>query len=380
MSHSRIFDEYAKIMSEKGLVKTADKKDEDYNIVPDKAGPDTKVEKSGYELVEIAHPEQIQVAESRLNDGIVENGVERQKVMIDVALRNPRGVIAAVMQTLVKAANALDSEMSEESLKIAKEIDGFLEKLAREALSSEDIFPLVEEVLSRFGALDFTILGFGERKAEKETVYQASRALKKFLSEGKTAGPNITSVIQELAAYVKGNHEKVTAALANTRDWGSDADEAREAWDNLKTVTDQWYQEPEKAPVPAKEMGAPGVASKKPAAHFLKSDEVGELQQLLGFAGGDVDKKFGPKTFGALQSAAKNNSLLAQLMENMPKSYQGWKNENVGEAINRIRTGNASAQKAQEPAQSGVATPYQSFEEGYQGAKMKPYPKDMDKE
>lgn len=38
MSHSRIFDEYAKIMTAKGLLKTADKKDTDYNTVPDKAG------------------------------------------------------------------------------------------------------------------------------------------------------------------------------------------------------------------------------------------------------------------------------------------------------------------------------------------------------
>lgn len=134
MSHSRIFDEYAKIMSEKGLLKTADKKDSDYNVTPDKAGPDTKVEETGYELVEIAHPEQVQVAESRLNDGIVENGVEQQKVMIDVALRNPRGVLASsLMRTLVKAATLLDADMNAESIRMASEIDIIIKKLAEQS-------------------------------------------------------------------------------------------------------------------------------------------------------------------------------------------------------------------------------------------------------
>lgn len=127
---SQIFKEYAQIMADKGLVKTADKKDPDYNVIPDKAGPDTPVENDGWELVEIAHPDQVQVANSRLNDGIVENIVDAQKIMLDVTIRTPRGVLAEVMQALVKAANVLEDDMTDESLKMAKEIDVMLEKLA----------------------------------------------------------------------------------------------------------------------------------------------------------------------------------------------------------------------------------------------------------
>ncbi len=131
MSHSRVFDEFAKILANNALVKTADKKDQSYNVVPVETS--APVEETGYELVEIAHPDQIQVAESRLNDGVVENGVEAQKIMIDVARRNPRGVLAEVMSTLVKVANVLEDEMTEESLKIAKEVDDFLVVLAQQA-------------------------------------------------------------------------------------------------------------------------------------------------------------------------------------------------------------------------------------------------------
>lgn len=369
--HSRIFDEFARIMSEKGLLKTADKKDTDYNIIPDKAGPDSKTDKTGYELIEIAHPAQVQVFESRLQDGIVENGVERQKVMIDVALRNPRGVLASLMKTLVKAATILDLEMSDESIKMASEVDAMIEKLAREALRSEDIIPLVEEVINRFGDLDFSILGFGERKQEKEIVYKAGLALKKFLTNAKTAGQDIGNVIQELASYLKQNHQAVSGALTNTRDWGDDADEAREAWDNLKLVTDQWYQEPAKPE--ASEQQTPGVANKSPAvvapigkppsAHHYSvfSPEVKELQVLLGFSGVDVDSKFGPATFAALTQKATTNSLLNDLLKGKPelaKSYQSWKNADIGLAIQRIQQGNTSAEKAK--TQTSTKQPYET--------------------
>jgi hypothetical protein len=390
MSHSRIFDEFAKIMSEKGLFKTAEKKD--------KAGPDTKVDKTGYELTEIAHPEQIQVAESRLNDGIVENGVEQQKAMIDVALRNPRGVLASVMQTLIKVANTLDEELTEDSLKLAAEIDTVISKIAREALSSDDLWPLVEEVLNRFGDLDFSTAGFSSaaNKAAKKVVYQTSLQLKNFLQDAKAAGSGVGELVQNMSAFIRGASGAVKNALENTTDWGSDAEDALEAWDNLKLVTDQWYQEPEKAPAPA---AAPteqkDVAGKKPAMpHHNYSASGDDVKVLQGLIGATQDGKFGPQTFSALQQAAKNNSLLAQLMEQpeTPKSYQGWTDQLVGEATQRIKAGGTGAVQQQPKSQiipAGVSglmdtnkmqdfsppdtrqplTPYQTYEEGYQGGK-----------
>lgn len=380
MSHSRIFEEYAKIMSDKGLLKTADKKDTDYNTVPDKAGPDTVVEETGYELVEAAHPEQIQVAESRLNDGIVENGVEQQKIMVDVALRNPRGVLASIlMKTLVKAANVLDREMSEESLKMAAEVDNLLEKIARDAMSSEDIYPLVEEVLRRFSALDFSTLGFSNEanKAAKETIYKTSLILKKFLQDGKNAGGNILDLIQNLSAFIKGAHKSVMTAISNTKDWGDDADEAREAWDNLKLTTDAWYQGDAKdnKKAPSAEQESPGVALKAPAIshHFsVSSPEVKELQGLLGIT---ADGKFGHDTFEAVQQKATENSLLAALLKNNPKltqGFQGWDNASVGQAILRLQDAKSSAQVAQSTPKKKeeVLNPYpEGFETGWNAAK-----------
>lgn len=376
MSHSRIFDDYARLMTDKngsllGHVKTAGKKDEDYNTLPDSAGPDTKIEKDGWELVELAHPDQIQVAQSRLNDGIVENGVETQKTMIDVALRNPRGVLASnLIKTLVKAANTLDLEMTDESLKMASEIDVVLKKLAADALSSENIYPLVEEVLNRFGDLDFSTAGYSseKNKAAKQAIYQTSLVLKKFLQNAKYAGKNIEELIQGLATYIRGADATVKKALQNTTDWGSDDEEALNSWDNLKLVMDEWYQEPVKRP--GAESAAPGVASKEtahpeaPTHHtFLKTTEVGELQDALGLTGGDRDEKFGPHTFGKLEEAAKTNSLLDQALANKSKNYADWTNADIGDVLKRVHDGAVAKRKDQ------VLTPYTSYEEGFQASK-----------
>lgn len=388
MSHSRMFDEYAKLMTEKGLFKTADKKDPDYNTVPDKAGPDTQVEETGWELTEIAHPEQVQVADSRLNDGIVENGVEQQKVMIDVALRNPRGVLASLMQTLVKAANVLEADMTDESLKLAKEVDDFLFVLAQQsqvALGPEagrkvDLhrLPRLRETanyaLERLNALDFSTFGFGGDEYAEKIVKEAIQKLQAFIQlpeESAVAAAN------PLAQYVNEFYKMIRTNIQKSTDWGRDQKRAVEAWDSLKAEADEWLMRahPAEAPVHP-ELAAPGVASKAPGAasapsgrHFsVKSTEVGQLQDALGISGPDRDEKFGPKTFAALAEAAKTNSLLNQLMDKMPKTYEGWNNSGIGMALQRIQDGKASA--AQVPKQPGIMNPYpEGYEVGFNAAK-----------
>lgn len=372
MSHSRIFDEYAKIMTAKGLLKTADKKDTDYNTVPDKAGPDTKLDETGYELVEIAHPEQIQVAESRLNDGIVENGVEIQKTMIEVALRNPRGVLADLMKTLVKAANILEEDMTEGSLRLAKEVDDFLVVLAQqsqvvlspEAAKKADEHRLVrlraavKETLNRFADLDWSTLGFGgagwfggeDGKMAAAYVSDATKKLEEFAG---LADEDALKSAHALAEYVNQFYKIIRAAIQKSKDWGDDQQEAIIAWDDLKSESDEWLAKgraPDSKTQP--EQTAPGVASqhaKAPNQTYITSPQVKELQGLLGVK---QDSKFGPRTFEALKEKATTNSLLENLMTSKPKSYIGWTNSDVGEALNRIADGKASAEQAQKAEKS----------------------------
>jgi len=347
-----------------------------------------KVDETGYELVEKAHPEQVQVAESRLNDGIVENGVEKQKVMIDVALRNPRGVIASLMGTLVKAANALDSEMSEESLKMAKEVDDFLVLLAQQSqvvLSPEAgkqvdyrrlfrLKELVKEVLNRWGDLDFSTFGFSsdEEKYAKSVVNDATKKIQEFDTK---QGEDAIAGGYSLAQYINQFYKMVRSAIQKSTDWGDDQNEALIAWDNLKNESDEWLgrgHKPEAKPETKPEQAAPGVAEKSPAkapapAHrySVRSPEVEELQGLLGVK---QDGKFGQQTFLALQQAAKDNSLLNPLMASKPKSYQGWDNAGVGQAIRAIRDARASAKE--QPAKK---FPYETEPHFTQEGLMVPY-------
>jgi hypothetical protein len=393
MSHSRVFDEYAKIMSDKGLVKAADKKDEDYNIVPDKAGPDTKVDKSGYELVEIAHPEQIQVAESRLNDGIVENGVEQQKAMMDVALRNPRGVLAAVlMKTLVKAANTLDKEMSNESIRMATEIDSLITKLAQQNFYSADAeFETMKAalggIIDTFPNLNYGFFGMGG-KDTKAAIDRFTSEVRRYANMAKgVQAPQKKQWTAEAAAFIRANEKRMSEFLADAKDdvafvGTSHKDAAMRAWNDAVATANgvaAIEDKPQPAAQPASEQHKQnfqtipkeqsGAASKAPHAAHNYSVYTPEVKELQGLLGVTQDSKFGPNTFAALSAAAKNNSLLAQLMDSMPKGYQGWKNENIGEAVNRLKTGKASAEQAQSPQKqpneqhftaSGLGIPYEN--------------------
>jgi hypothetical protein len=112
MNYSSVWNDFQNIMLKKSIVKTASKGDDSYNVVSEKAGPDMKVDETGYELTELAHPEQICVSLSQLNDGIIENGV----------------IANDVMKLLVKIANELDGK----DMKIVAEIDAFLTKKAQQ--------------------------------------------------------------------------------------------------------------------------------------------------------------------------------------------------------------------------------------------------------
>lgn len=398
-------------MAEKGLIKIADKKDESYNVVPEKVGPEGFDDKTGYELTELAHPDQIQVAHSQLEDGIVENGVERQKIMVDVARRNPRGVLAELMKTLVKAANVLEADLTSESLKMAAEVDALLIVLAQsqvvlnpEAAKTLDAIRVTRlkkaatEAISRFNDLDWHELpgqnytgfaslfmdkkndesgagsGYTDQQYAESVVNSANKKLKEFLDSKDDV--NIAS--NKIAQYINQFYKMVNLAIKHSTDLGRDQDEAVVAWAALKTESDEWLargNEAQKDRAPATEQLVPGLMSKAPSKlapthhYFAVGPEVKELQGLIGVSD---DGKFGPKTFAALKEAAKNNTLLANFFEENPKldsGYQAWNNSSVGEAILRIRQSDKTTLSKNDEL---LPSPYtKEYEEGFRAGKDK---------
>lgn len=254
---SQIWQAYEKAMADK-IVKTAEKKgDEDYNIVPPSAGPDTKVDETGYELTEIAHPEQVQVALSQLNDGIVENGVEQQKAMIDVALRNPRGVIAEVIQTLVKVANELDEAGD---YKMAAEVDGMIEKIGQElpgpaqdqlqysgsgrvpSFAGGDIYKAFEDAADGLDSLNLS----GGIETRIKSVIDGLKRLSQLQNQADPNQPDQLIQWTMLGInFVKAQKATVDMALKTSRSsffhpLGGIVAEAEYKWNNLIVAANEW--------------------------------------------------------------------------------------------------------------------------------------------
>lgn len=137
MTNSEIFEAYAKIAEEMGLLKTAEEKESKelkeyrnsayprvgsddikrieslYGLKPD-APKDMQYE---YNIVEDAHPNQVIIAPSydKMN-GLVENVNERQQVIINITRKPVNGLLtqkkyaeSELVHSLIKAANDLDN-------------------------------------------------------------------------------------------------------------------------------------------------------------------------------------------------------------------------------------------------------------------------------
>lgn len=351
MSHSIVFNEFAKILSKKDLIKTAEKKDPDYNVTITSIGEDTKTDHTGAELIEIAHPDQIFVCDSQLNDGIVENSFEKQKIMVDIARRNPRGVLAELINVLVKSANILDNDMTSESLKMASEVDNYIFKLGQSlgpVLNSEDFKSAIISVLDKFNDLDWSTLGYSteNNSTGKKVINEVESKLRKFLFDAKNAGRGVTKLIYSFIPYIKMSNKMVIDAISKSTDWGKDGDDARIAWEDLYNLSDSWGQEPKPKDVGYSEqekpveLNSPGMASKLPITEIHKSyplvgPEVEKLQSILGVK---ADGKFGPETFNAIMHYPNERlqKFLSLNTEDLSKGYKNWQLFHIEQVIAMI--------------------------------------------
>jgi hypothetical protein len=384
------------------LIKTAgEMKDKDYDIKVPAAGADTPVEDSGYDLVEgIAHPGQVQVSNSFRNDGIVENGVEKQKAMVDVAIRNPRGVLAELMKSLVKAANALENDMTDESIKMAAEIDSLLVKMAQQSLFSEQqsssllgsdtqfdsILQAAKNVIVSFDKL--TWHGLASRVGSEESeqsIEKVKFALQRYMgiaSNMKTPAKKLQWA-EEVAGISKQFDASVRAALeeARTTTLGGLLQampiEQKKAWNDfvMQSETIQAPSSPSDKPqhpqevVEERKLNTPtipkeraGLSNRTPGAHHysVSGPDVEALQKALGLSGDDVDGKFGPKTYEAtmarLDQMQPNNGV-----RDLPQfqSYSTWTNKMV-EAVTQAVEKHSEQQNISSnmPGKDGLIDPY----------------------
>lgn len=162
--HSDIFDAYAKIAEEKGLVSLADEETSSQPQAPKESSKLKKFKKSPYpragsddistiealygvkpestnkyefNIMEAAHPKPVVIAPAydRLN-ALVENNIERQNIMINITQKPNDGNLnytkyaeKALLMELVRLANDLDNANRDDLRKIADEcIDGFKKK------------------------------------------------------------------------------------------------------------------------------------------------------------------------------------------------------------------------------------------------------------
>lgn len=158
---SDIFNEYAKIAIKKGLIKNAEESKELKKYKDDsypRAGSDTieiieslygvkpeKPKSQEYKdnIMEVAHPNKVILAPSydKIN-GLVENNIERQRIMINIVNKPPNGYLtqhkyaAELAKSLMQIANDMDNRNIEPLRKLA---DTCIEQLHKEALSWDEI-------------------------------------------------------------------------------------------------------------------------------------------------------------------------------------------------------------------------------------------------
>lgn len=172
MKRSQIFDEYAKLAEERGLVSNAEGEKEKskarrgsddistiealYGVKPE--GNDTK------HIMEQAHPDSLVLAPSydKLN-GLVENNIERHTIMVNIVGRNPDGFSnqkkyaeASLLRELVCIANDLDNHGHDDLRLLADECIAELsgqKKIVKEALAPLAIAGIVAGCAAVLGGI-----------------------------------------------------------------------------------------------------------------------------------------------------------------------------------------------------------------------------------
>ena len=174
MRRSDIFDSYAKIAEESGLIKSADESKELKKYKDDaypRAGsddistiealygvkPDDSIEYK-YNIMEAAHPKAVVVAPSydKLN-ALFENNIERQNIMLNIVMKpttgknvtqGPKYAKKELLMQLIRIANDMDNKNVDELRVLA---DDCITQLKKKTADWQDWFDVAKETSSGAG-------------------------------------------------------------------------------------------------------------------------------------------------------------------------------------------------------------------------------------
>lgn len=213
--YSDVFEEYAKIALEKGLISNAaddsseDKKEDKKETKKELSNAEIMYgikNTSSKELLEEAHPKTVVMgpAYDKFN-GVVENLHQRQKIMTDIALKNPH-----ILQTNTRYVKATE-DLINETIKLGFYLDN---------LNNESLMKLADsctESLTKIAAPQAAAIGV---VAAIASIVALSAALNNPISQGITSDlQRLNEEIQEavndyeqLSAYVTGYSRNILKA------------------------------------------------------------------------------------------------------------------------------------------------------------------------
>ena len=232
---SDIFNDYVKIMAEKGFVKEA------YPMTSEDKEKDKEWQENiqalygspGKDIIEQAHPDSIIIAPSydKLN-GLVENLNERHNIMVGIARRNPTGTHTnhryakkELLDELVRLGFVLDNEGNEELSKMA---DYCADRLTKEAFWQVALYAAGYAIagISTIGFIKSRIIGHLSQgiKPDAEIALKALQDLKPTVSKTHWAlidnWANAIKVIQSnlsKAESIAGNTENQQVDMDNVQ-------------------------------------------------------------------------------------------------------------------------------------------------------------------
>jgi len=342
--NSEIFDNYVKIMTDKGFVKEADvmtqedkESDKDYKEkIQALYGNEIKTNDSTKNIIEQAHPEKVIIAPAydRLN-GLVENINERHDIMVGIVNRKPKGMHTQhryakkeLLDELVRLGFQLDNDGEEEFSKMADECaNGIVKQAFWPGLVAA--LPWIAKALvgiSTVGYIKSQVIGHISQgiKPDAEKAISALQELKQSVSP---ANYGLIDKWTKALQMLYQNSQKAENIAGNTENQNVDIDVNLDQNKLAATREDLAFLNKFKdmATYVASKIGATGVSDTGFLAQIKEMEEGGEAEsEWWQMAEGAWESVFGGAKSNAINSlAALRNSLQAFVQKLSEASTEG---------------------------------------------------------
>jgi len=338
---SEIFDNYVKIMTEKGFVKEADvmtqedkESDEDYKeTIQALYGNEIKTNDSTKNIIDQAHPEKVIIAPSydRLN-GLVENINERHDIMVGIVNRKPKGMHTQhryakkeLLDELVRLGFQFDNEGDEDLSKMADEC---ADKLVKQAFWPVALVWTAKVLagIATAGWIKTKIYGHISQGVKPDTE-KAITSLQELRQSVSSANYGLIDKWTTALQMLYQNTEKAERIAGSTeqQDVGMDVNLDQNKLAATKEDIDFLSKFKQMATYVASKIGATGISDSGLLAEINGMEEGGEAEnEWWQMAEGAWESVFGGAKSNAINSlAALRNSLQAFVQKLAEASTEG---------------------------------------------------------